>query len=159
MTGVNKILVAVDFSPYSRATLRAGLELSRETGAALAVVNVLNQRDVEAVHNAVKFGTSGGISEESFIARQSRERREMIAALMAELGAATATVEVTIRVGVPGQEILDAVGELGADLVVVGAKGRNNLATALFGSTAERVYRHSPVSVLSVRGRELAAAD
>ncbi|MFH1034653.1 MAG: universal stress protein [Pseudomonadota bacterium] len=154
MTGVKKILATIDFSGYSQATLRAALEMSREVGAALAVLNVLNQRDVEAVRNAVKYGQTGGLDEQGFIARQSQERREMIARLLAECGGDPAAAEVAVRVGVPAQEILEAVREMKADLVVMGTKGRTNLAMSLFGSTAERVYRRCPVTVLSVRGPE-----
>jgi nucleotide-binding universal stress UspA family protein len=56
--------------------------------------------------------------------------------------------------GVPSEEILKAIEETGADLLVIGTKGRTRLADALFGSVAERLYRRSPVSVLSVRGQE-----
>lgn len=156
MPKVNKILVAVDFSQYSRDTLAMALKLAGETGAGLVAVNVLNQRDVEAVKNAVHFGQTGGLDEAAFIERQTRERRELLDKLLAECGAGDRPVERVIRVGVPAQEILDAIRDLGVDLVVIGAKGRTNLSMALFGSTADRVYRHSPVSVLSMRGLDQA---
>lgn len=42
----------------------------------------------------------------------------------------------------------------GADLIVIGARGRSNLAYLLLGSTAERVLTRLPCSVLVVRSRE-----
>lgn len=154
MQGVEKIMAAVDFSQYSQATLRMALGLARDIGSALVAVNVLNQRDVEAMRHAVKSGQAMGVSEKDFIARQTRERLQMLADLLRECGADPERVEMVIKVGVPAQEVLEAIGETRADLVVMGAKGRTNLAMALFGSTAERVFRRSPVPVLSVRGAE-----
>ncbi len=154
MTGVKKVLTAIDFSDYSLATLCAALEIAQDMRASLAVLNVLNQRDVEAVRNAVKYGQTGGLDEAGFIARQSQERKEMMAGLLRQCGGDPAAAELAVRVGVPAQEILDAVGDMKADLVVMGTKGRTNLATALFGSTAERVYRRCPVTLVSVRGPE-----
>ncbi len=158
MHGLKKILAAVDFSQYSPASLRMALGLARDTGADLALVNVINQRDVEAVHHAVKYGQTLGLGERDFIERQTGERLQMLAGLLRECGGDPARAEMAVRVGVPAQEILRAITEMKADLVVMGAKGRTNLAMALFGSSAERVFRRSPVPVLSVRGDEQTAS-
>lgn len=154
MTGVKKILAAIDFSDYSQATVQAALDMARDMRAALTLLNVLNQRDVEAVRNAIKYGQTGGLDEQGFIARQTQERRDLMAGLLVQCGGDPDAVQLEVRVGVPAQEILEAVRALDADMVVMGTKGRTNLAMALFGSTAERVYRRSPVTVVSVRGPE-----
>jgi nucleotide-binding universal stress UspA family protein len=52
------------------------------------------------------------------------------------------------------QALLDYAAEHAIDLVVVGTLGRTNLRYMLLGSTAERVVRESPCSVMAVPPRE-----
>ena len=152
MEGINKILVGIDFSDYSLPTLRYALALARDTGASVVVVNVLNERDVAAVRSVRQY--TEAISVEDFVSSQKKARAELLNQLLAEAECGTAQPEMVFKVGHPAAEILEAITETGADLVMVGTKGRTNLVSSIFGSVAERIHRRSPVSVLSVRGKE-----
>jgi hypothetical protein len=55
------------------------------------------------------------------------------------------------RRGKPHEEILRAVREAGADLLVMGSQGRTRLSRMLMGSTAEKVVREMPCSVLMIK--------
>ncbi|MGD9919361.1 MAG: universal stress protein [Paenirhodobacter sp.] len=55
-----------------------------------------------------------------------------------------------LRQGHPANEILDLIEEIGADCVVV-ASHRPGMGDYLIGSTAARVVRHAPCSVMVLR--------
>jgi len=57
------------------------------------------------------------------------------------------------KVGHPSDKLIQIIEEEGIDLVVMGAKGRSDLPHALLGSVAQKLFRHSPVPVLSYRDK------
>jgi nucleotide-binding universal stress UspA family protein len=50
-----------------------------------------------------------------------------------------------------GHGIVDCLNEIGADLVVLGTRGRTGLKKILMGTTAERVIRDAPCSALAIK--------
>jgi nucleotide-binding universal stress UspA family protein len=55
------------------------------------------------------------------------------------------------REGDPSAVLIETARELGAGLIVVGARGRSYLERALRGSVAEKLVAHAPCDVLVVR--------
>lgn len=149
MQDVKTILAAVDFSLYSSQVLRLAANLAGALQAQFVVVNVLNQRDVDAMEMVHR--TYPGLTVSQFIQNATAERLQLLEKLLLEEGVEPLHVKKQVRVGVPFKEILKAVAEEKADLLVMGTKGRGNLADALFGSTAEKVFRRCPVPLVSVR--------
>ncbi len=149
MQEVKTILAAVDLSPYSSQVIRMAVNLARTLQARFVVVNVLNRRDVDAMEMVQR--THPGLKVSQFIENATTERRQLIENLILEAGAGSLGVKKRIDVEVPFKGILKAVDEEKADLLVMGTKGRGNLVDALFGSTAEKVFRRCPVPLLSVR--------
>jgi nucleotide-binding universal stress UspA family protein len=59
--------------------------------------------------------------------------------------------QASVRTGVPLAEILQAVKEARADLLVLGARGTGGLARVLLGSVADGAIRLATVPVLVVK--------
>jgi nucleotide-binding universal stress UspA family protein len=149
---IEKIMVAIDFSEYSKSTLSYASYLAHSLKAALVVVNVINQRDVETIRKVEDEG--GGVSVEKYITIQETHRNRAMDLLLKEAGCLDLKVIRIFRLGIPWVELLEAVKKQQVDLVIMSAKGRTNITNTLFGSNAEKVFRRCPVPVLSIRGKE-----
>jgi nucleotide-binding universal stress UspA family protein len=80
--------------------------------------------------------------------------RELMGDLLPASDAAAVEAEYVLRAGGPGGpyvEIVRYAKERDIDLIIVGTHGRGFVGHMLMGSVAERVVRHAPCPVLSVR--------
>jgi len=134
-----KILVPYDFSPSAAEALAVAVELAVKHGGALLVVHAM--APVFPLHGAPLLPTP------SEIAAVGRGLEERVAA--AVKGRRVRTVKSRVMVGQPYVCILEAARK--ADAIVMGTLGRTGLSHLLLGSVAERVVRHAPVPVLTVR--------
>jgi nucleotide-binding universal stress UspA family protein len=149
MGKINKVMAACDFSEYAPQVVGFAVELATQLNAALLFVNVINQRDVDAVRKVeVEYPA---FSLKKYLEDQEQDRLMQMDRLMAETGGSGLIVQKMIRIGVPFKTLIQVIEEVGADLLVMGTKGRGNLAGVLFGSTAEKVFRRCPIPLVSVR--------
>ncbi len=149
MKRINKIMVACDFSEYSIEALKYAVELAENLKSDLIIVNVINERDVNSIRMAAMY--SGAISEDEFIKDKTESRLKRIDKLIEEISPGCLPIKKLFKIGIPFRELIQAVKDEDADLVVMGPKGRSNLEDILFGSTAEKMFRHCPVPLLSIR--------
>jgi nucleotide-binding universal stress UspA family protein len=153
MEKITKILACVDLSDYSRMTMEYADQLSQGLAAKIFILNVLNIRDIEAIRMASEYYPEGA-NVEAYIQDKKAQRYQLIQEMIQELfPAATREIQILIKTGTPFEEILHVIETEKISLVVMGNKGRSNLARTLFGTTAEKVFRHSPVPVVSIRDR------
>ena len=82
------------------------------------------------------------------------DRNELMQRLLKETGCTQIPHRFLIKKGTPFAELVKTAREENVDMVVMGTKGRSNIAGILFGSQAEKMFRHCPVPLLSIRERE-----
>lgn len=153
MSKINRILACIDFSDYSLMTLACAVELAKEQNAQIVVLNVINQRDLTGVEMASSHFPET-FSMKDYIRNMKKERHDIIKKMIMEhYFDDKSMMSILIDKGVPFECILKTVDSENIDLVVMANKGRGNVSRVLFGSAAEKVFRHSPVPVISVRER------
>jgi nucleotide-binding universal stress UspA family protein len=157
MKKFSKIMVGCDFSSYSKKTLEYAAKLAEKLQAELIIVNVINKRDIDTILKVAEEQFDRTVekyvekSAEDYEKRLTKERTRQMEKLIEELGCAHLPIKKVFRVGVPFQELIQAAEDEGADLMVMGKKGRSDIADVLFGSNAEKVFRRCPIPLLSVR--------
>lgn len=143
MATFRRILVPTDFGEPSEQALHIALEMARGSGAELVLLHTCEIPTYAYVGIASSVDLLSPLAE---LAGQKLD--ELLKSLRTEFPGARSM----LKVGVPWEQILAAISEVGADLVVMGTHGRRGVAHALLGSVAEKIVRLSPVPVLTVRG-------
>jgi len=122
------VLVAIDGSPPAARTEAVALDVATRFDARLCAVAAL--------------------SPDADPDRESALR----AALSSVADRADRSVETVVRAGDPPVAIRNHAEAVGADLVVLGTRGRGGPHAFHLGSTAESVVGETPVPVMTVRG-------
>jgi nucleotide-binding universal stress UspA family protein len=138
-----KIVIAIDGSSAALNALEHLIRLAKGWGGShqLALVNVQ-----QPIVHADAFGLTAGM--DGPLLQQLGERDLAAAVEMAK--ASGFAVEQRIEVGPPAGCIADYAKDVGADLIVLGTKGRSNLANVLVGSVANRLPQQAKLPVLLI---------
>lgn len=142
------ILFATDFSEGSDFAFQAALSLVQKYEGKLIVIHIINEPvDLRGFY----------VPHISF--DKLEEEIEQGAEKLMEKFCRThikdfSNYETFVLPGIPYDEIIKKAEEFETDLIVMGTHGRTGLDHVLFGSTAEKVVRKSPIPVMTIRIQE-----
>ena len=137
-----KILLAYDGSEGANRALEVGVQLAQIHGAELSAVAVEEKLP--------RFsGTIDEVQEEKQFANE--QYGKLLEAAKVKAKEAGIELKTLMRPGHPAQTIVAVAKEGKFDLVLVGHTGLSGVWAAFLGTTAEKVSRHAPCSVLIVR--------
>lgn len=152
MAFTQKILVPTDFSPASILALDAAALLAKQFGAAVRLVYVYDPSLLSPLYAVPGAGALVDASER--IPEFERTSLDELERLRDKHFGGVKDVEVTARQSSsPADAICEEAKAANADLVVISTHGRTGLAHMLIGSVAERVVRHAPCPVLTLRSK------
>ncbi len=143
------ILVAIDGSQTSELALKEAIQLARDMGARLLIVNVVD----EINFNWAEYPNLTEIWD--VLLASARTLLDKAASTAAEAGVQADTR--LVELDKLGDRIPDALAREAdawpADLIVVGTHGRRGLSHMFLGSVAEGIARVATKPVLLIRGQ------
>ncbi|MEZ5935684.1 MAG: universal stress protein [Alphaproteobacteria bacterium] len=138
------ILVATDNSKQSMIAVDYAVELAKMTGAALHVVHV---GWLSPWLYPVR------LSDQQIKTLESEAQKALDEAVDQVKAGGGAVAGAHLRMGRPDGEVITLAEEIGADLVLVGARGRDSVPRIPLGRDSENIVKHAPCPVLVVRER------
>jgi nucleotide-binding universal stress UspA family protein len=134
------ILVAYDGSAGSERALRLAAQLAAVHTSELVIVSILE--------HVPRFAATVGEVDETVReeAEVARERQQQMLEIVDGLGVSRRRA--ILETGHPAQAIIAIAGQEHADLLVIGRSGHSEVWGRFMGSTADKITRHAPCSVL-----------
>ncbi len=138
--GINKILVATDFSPESQNALQYALSLAKRYESKLFITHAVPP----------DAGTTGMEMQVALpdLMQSNAERNVALLEQTEELK--SFPHEVIVESGEAWEVLKEVAYNKNIDLIVMGTHGRGGVSKLLLGSTAEKVIRHASCPVLTV---------
>ena len=142
---VKHVLVAVDGSEGARRALVFARGLAEQVGAELTALTVVEPPSMLPIGPLEGFLTTAPSPSPEAVARAHQMLTEVAAGFPAE------RLHVRADLGHPVDALLQIAQEVGADLIVVGARGLNPAQRFLLGSVSDRLVHHADRPVVVVR--------
>ena len=143
------IVCGVDGSPDSNAAVIVAARMAEQLGARLILAHVAEP--VLTYAHAVPFGglsMAGPLAEDELMAAQEESGARMLEEAAGVAGLSDAVHRVTV--GLPAEQLAEIADEEGAELVVVGSRGRGAFKAAFLGSVSSSLVGIARCPVLIV---------
>lgn len=148
---IKNMVVALDFSEYSGPIMDYAVNIARRTRAGITVIHVINKKAIDFVRRRFETEYLEYFPYAEYVAREKKRSTSKLEAIVKDFRTEDISFAITVGEGVPSIEILKFLNKEGADFLVIGQKGKSDHSEFLSGSVSEKVFRYSPVPVLSVR--------
>lgn len=149
MSKVEKIMVPVAFSSHSGDLIRYAATLATPFDAELILVNIINERDIEVAEKIETYGHK--IDIDQYILEIKEERTKELDSILAGIDYPAERIRKVIIIGQPADALLKLAVEHNVDMIVMGIRDKTDFFHTLTGSVADRVFRRSPVTIVSFR--------
>ena len=138
------VAIATDGSASVTRAVAMGIDLATRFDAQLVGISVIDTREIETAPQHLQAELEAALTERA------------TAALDTLAAMADAPIERVVERGRPAAAVIAAAEAVGAELLVVGTRGRHGENRLLLGSVAERLVRTAPMPVCTVRQLEAA---
>jgi len=145
MKMINKILVPIDFSDYSKKALQYTVKFAESFNSEISLIYVIEPMIYPA---DLSMGQMVIPQNELNLAEKAKSELEVLA--KDEIGNIM-NYQILIKTGKPFMEIIETASEIDADLIIIATHGHTGVEHLLFGSTAEKIVRKAPCPVLTLR--------
>ncbi len=156
-----RVLCPVDLSPFSLEALQLAVEVAETSGATLYLLHVIDNPFDELYMSSITQADPASIElykteplKRSKIIKATVDHGEVILKQFChEKVEQLPKVRYLVRDGDPFEQIMDATEDHRIDLVVLATHGRTGIRRLIIGNVAEKVVRHAPCPVLTVKPR------
>jgi len=155
MSHFRTFIVPYDFSVHARAALALAIDLGQHVGADLHLVHV-----IQSPSYAHRVYIGGAVPPPLDLAEVREGAVASLGAVVDRFDYAAGKLEPHVVEG-PGvsEMVRESAENFGADLIVMGTRGRTGLGCVFFGSIAERTLRSASCPVLIVQASDEEAAQ
>lgn len=156
-----RILCPVDMSEFSLDALRLAVKLAECSDATLDILHVIHNPFDELYMTAITEADPALIDayalepqKRAKILRATEEHTEgLLKHFCHDTVRNHGKVRYHVRHGDPFERILDGAQDLLTDLIVLATHGRTGIQRLVIGNVAEKVVRHAPCPVLTVKAK------
>jgi nucleotide-binding universal stress UspA family protein len=155
MKQIEKIMVPLAFSPFSKGIVDYAVMIAKALNVKKIIfVSVVNQRDVEAVETISSFGYE--VDGDHYVQEIENARVAELDAMLSDIDFPEDRMKLIITVGKPANKLLKHAIKEDVDMIVMGVKAKSEFVHAFTGSVAEKLFRRSPVTIVSYREDSIA---
>jgi len=145
MEMINKILVPIDFSDYSKKALQYTVRFAKHFNSEISLLYV-----IEPIIYPADLSMGQMVIPNSDVDYGEKAEEELKVLAKSEIGELL-NYKILVKTGKPFMEIIDTAKEIDADLIIISTHGHTGVEHLLFGSTSEKVVRKAPCPVLTMR--------